>query len=206
MTTTSQLPQAVPVSAANRCWCPRFRLRPPYLRWPKVRQPGLFSGWHRRCRTSAPADSARMGSAPPRKSATQPKSTRESKIVAYSSLHLRDNHSIASLQADVLLRILALDHFFIVKRKPLLRSIRSLSKNVDRLLFREVFETPGHRNRIEHGGRARQQKGARSAHHTQDVHLLTLAVGNNDRNFRLRDIALQTLGDLLFQLLWCLAA
>src|SRR3984893_15500715 len=175
MPTTSQLPQAVPVSAANRCWCPRFRLRPAYLRWPRVRQPGLFSGWHRRYPTSAPADSAQMGSALPRKSATQPPSTRELNSVEYSSSHLRDNHGIASLQADVLLRIPAFDHFFVVKQKPLLRSVRSLSKNVDRLLFREVFEAPGHRNRVEHGGRARQQIGARSGHHAQDVHFLTLA-------------------------------
>src|SRR5260370_35661717 len=146
-----------------------------------------------------------MRSALPRKSATQPPSTRESNSVEYSLPHLWDNHGIASLQADVLLRILALDHFFIVKRKPLLRSVRSLSKNVDRLLFREVLEPPGHRNRIEHGGRARQQIGARSAHHAQDVHLLTLAVGNDDVDSRLRDIALQTLGDLLFQLFRCLA-
>jgi hypothetical protein len=59
-----------------------------------------------------------------------------------NSSQLRNHHGIASLQPDVLLRVLAFDHFFIVERNPLLRSVRSSSKNVDRLLLGEILEAP----------------------------------------------------------------
>src|SRR5450432_262202 len=115
-------------------------------------------------------DSVELDSALPRKAGARPPSTRESNSIECSSSQLRNHDRIASLQPNILLRILAFDHFFVVERNSLLRSVWSLPKNVDRLLFREVFEPPGHRNRIKHGGSTRQQIGTCPRNHPHDVY------------------------------------
>src|SRR5580698_1076171 len=201
-------PPVVPATEAHRCWHPRDRFQFAFPQFPKVLWPALFSS---HCRwDSGSVGSPRAGSAPLSKPANPQSSSRESKFfrysVEYSSQPLRNNHSIARLQADVLLRILALNHILIVERDFLLRSVRSLPKNVDRLLLRKVFKSARHRDRIKHGSRTRQQIGSGLAHHTENVHLLALALADDDRDFGLGYITLQALGDLLFQLQWRLTA
>ncbi len=120
--------------------------------------------------------------------------------LAAPSPQLRNHHRVAGLQTDVLLRILPFDHFFVIEWDLLLRSVRGLAKNINRFLLCKVFETAGHRNGIEHRGRTRQQISAGSSHHTQDVHLLTLAIGNDDGNFGLGDKVLQALSNFLLKL------
>ena len=105
---------------------------------------------------SAPADSARLRFCPgalcpfgvlgafcPAASQCAPATIRTSaRCLVIAIAFLRHHHRVARLQTNVLLRILALDHIFVVEGDSLFASIGARPQNVDRLLFGKVLEPP----------------------------------------------------------------